>query len=154
MAVIDYTLIRTGIRDYIATNVSWLTADLNCLDYSPTEAEVLFGNLPMVTVDFDYTSDINWRNITQGYERRVPFRVELYTEITKPDLSHGRNASQDLSARLNELENLFVASPSIGGLVKGSNITSSKMELVQLRAVKLGVLARWAWLSLTTRVVK
>jgi len=152
MAEINYADIRTGIVTYLIANVSWLSAD-NCFDYSPNDAEVMFGALPCVTVDMDYSKDISWRPNENGYLKSVPFMLELFVEIVNPDSTFGRDASEEIAAKLNDLEQVFVAAPSIGGLVKGSNITNSKVELMQMRAVKLGVLARWAWLSLTTYVV-
>ena len=152
MAELGYNAIRTGIVTYLIAELDWLTA-ANCLDYSPNDAEVMFGALPLVVVDYDYSKDINWVAVENGYVRGIPFMLELFVEIPKSDPTFGRATSEELATKLNDLENVFVACPSIGGLVKNSDVTSSKLELMQLRAVKLGVLARWAWFSLTTLVV-
>jgi len=148
MAETTYTAIRTGIVDYIVTNLAWATVD-NTFDYSPVDAATVFGSLPAVIVDFDDVP-IDWAQaMLQGYERGVPILIEVYVELIKEDDSGGRDASEDVATKLRQLEQLFEEEPSIGGLVKGSTIRASQIEKLALQAVTLGVLVRWACLALT-----
>ena len=148
MTQTTYIGIRTGIKDYVAANISWVTA-ATCFDYSPTDAAVTFAKLPAVVVDFDPTRQVLWDANLEGYLKGIPMLLVIYDEIPSSDASHGRDISEAIAIKLKEVENLFQATPTIGGLVKGSTITNSKIELIQLTAVNIGVAARWAWVSLT-----
>ena len=152
MTSVTYNAIRTGVKNYLVAQLDWCTAD-NTLDFSPTDAEQVFGQLPCTVCDFSALGVNTWTPIDQGYLKGLPFLIELYVEVEDGDLSFGRTASQTLATYLKNLEDLFTAAPSIGGLVKRSDIGASKLEAVQLQAVNLGVIARWAWLSLTLYVV-
>jgi len=152
MTSVTYNAIRTGVKDYLVAQLAWCDAD-NTLDFSPTDAEQVFGQLPCTICDFSALGVNTWTPVSQGYLKGAPFLIELYVEVEDGDTSFGRTASQTLAVYLKNLEDLFTASPSIGGLVKRSDISASKLEAVQLKAVNLGVIARWAWLSLTLYVV-
>ena len=141
-----YDIIRTTIADYIIASLSWATSS-SVFDYSPTDPALPFGNLPAVIVDFDRSSAIEWEAVTGGYLRAIPMLVEVYVEIPSSDVT-GRTSSVDVAQKLRELEQLFEENPSIGSTVKNSTIRASKVESIRIDAVKLGVLVRFAWLSL------
>jgi len=146
MAETDYDLIRTAVADYIIASLSWATSS-SVFDYSPTDPALPFGNLPAIIVDFDRAANIEWEAVTEGYLRGIPFLIEIYVEIPASDTT-GRTSSIDVAQKLGEVEQLFQANPTIGSTVKGSTIRSSKVESIRIDAVKLGVLVRFAWLSL------
>ena len=146
MAETAYDIIRTAIANHIITNLSWATSS-SVFDYSPTSPELPFGNLPSIIVDFDRGASIEWESVTQGYLRALPFLIEVYVEIPDSD-STGRDSSVDLAQKLREVEQVFEEDPSIGSVVKNSTIRSSKVESLRIDAVKLGVLVRFAWISL------
>jgi hypothetical protein len=146
-----YIEIRTGIKAYITGNIGWATDD-NVHDYSPKDASVVFGDLPAAIVDFARDRENTWIADDQGYLTGIPVMIEVYNEIIENDPSSGRDASQDIANKLDDLEDLFDTAPSIGGLVKGSTILASKIEGIELEAVNLGVIARWAWLVLLVSV--
>ena len=135
------------MADYIIANISWATS-AGTFDYSPTDPAVVFGNMPAVIVDFDPRSNVEWSELSSGYLRGIPFLIEVYTEVSPTDTSYGKDASVDLADKLSEVEGLFEENPFIGGLVKDCSIRSSKCETMQIDAVKLGVKARLAWVSL------
>jgi len=143
----DYNTIRTGVAAYITANVGWATS-AGTFDYSPTDPSVVFGNMPAVIVDFDPRASIEWAELSSGYLRGIPFLIEVYTEVSPTDTSYGKDASVDLASKLREVEELFEENPYIGGLCKDCTIRSSKCETMQIDAVKLGVKARFAWLTL------
>jgi hypothetical protein len=147
----SYINIRTGIKAYITGNIGWATDD-NVHDYSPKDASVVFGDLPAVIIDFSRDRDNTWVPDDQGYLVGIPVIIEIYEEVTAEDTTSGRDASQNIANKLDDLEDLFDTAPSIGGLVKGSTILASKIEGIELEAVNLGVIARWAWLTLLVSV--
>jgi hypothetical protein len=108
--------------------------------------------LPAAIVDFARDRENTWIADDQGYLTGIPVMIEVYNEIIENDPSSGRDASQDIANKLDDLEDLFDTAPSIGGLVKGSTILASKIEGIELEAVNLGVIARWAWLVLLVSV--
>ena len=152
MAETNYDLIRTAIADHIIANLSWATSS-SVFDFSPTDPSLPFGNLPCVIVDFDRSANIEWEEITEGYYKGIPFLVEIYVEIPDSDIT-GRTSSVDVAQKLKEVEDLFKSDPSIGTAVKNSTIRSSKIESIRIDAVKLGVLVRFAWVSLAVFVVE
>jgi len=151
-----YTNIRTGVANYIIANVDWVTAlETDIFDYTPDDIAIVFGHLPSIVVDFDPRTVNEWTDMGQGALEGVPVMIQVFTEIEPDDTTHGRDASQDVADKLSELENLFRSSPSVGGLVKGSSIGTSKIELLELAAVKLaGVTARWAWFTLIVVIAR
>lgn len=146
-----YKTIRTGVASHISANIDWANVD-NTFDYTPTDASVLFGTLPSVMVDFG-NNPIRFEEITQGYLKTFRLFVQIYTEVEKSDASFGRDASEDLADKLQEIEDLFNHDPTIGMLVKGSTIRESKPENFEVEAVKLGLYARLAWISLDVYIV-
>lgn len=146
MAATAYDVIRTAVADYIIASLSWATSS-SVFDFSPTDPALPFGNLPAVIVDFDRAANVEWEAVTEGYLRGIPFLIEVYVEIPDSDTT-GRISSIDVAQKLREVEQLFEENPSIGSVVKNSTIRSSKVESIRIDAVKLGVLVRFAWLSL------
>lgn len=151
MAETSYDLIRTAVADHISNNLLWATAS-STFDYSPTNPELPFGNLPCVIVDFDRASNIEWAEVDQGYLKGIPMLIEVYVEIPDSDTT-GRTSSVDVAQKLQQIERLFEEDPSIGSAVKNSTIRSSKIESIRIDAVKLGVLVRFAWCSLVVYAV-
>ena len=130
----------------MTANLAWCVD--HTLDYCPTQATTVFGNLPCAIVDLD-DEIIDWREqVMVGVRRKVPILIEIYVEISSDDTSGGRDASEEIKTKLRDVEQLFEDNPSIGGLVKGSHIQTSKVEKLSLEAVEVGVLARWAWVAL------
>lgn len=148
MTQTTYIGIRTGVKDFVVANLSWVTATTS-FDYSPTDAAVTFKKLPAVVVDFDPMRQVDWAEIGEGYLKGIPMLLVIYEEIPTSDASHGRDVSEAIAIKLKEVEDLFQAAPTMNGLVKGSTVTNSKIELIQLTAVNIGVAARWAWVALT-----
>jgi len=146
MAETEYDVIRTAVADYIIASLGWATSS-SVFDYSPTDPALPFGNLPAIIVDFDRAANIEWEAVTEGYLRGIPFLIEIYVEIPASDTT-GRTSSVDVAQKLGEVEQLFRQNATIGSAVKGSTIRSSKVESIRIDAVKLGVLVRFAWLSL------
>lgn len=151
MTETNYDLIRTAVAAHISANLGWVIAD-GIFDYSPTNPELPFGNLPCVIVDFDRSANVEWETVDEGYYKAIPFLVEIYVEIPTSDTT-GRVSSVDVAQKLNEVENLFKSDPSIGATVKNSTIRSSKVDSIRIDAVKLGVLVRFAWMALAVFVV-
>lgn len=151
MSETNYDLIRAAVAAHISTNLSWVAAT-SIFDYSPTNPELPFGNLPCVIVDFDRASNIEWAEVDQGYLKGIPMLIEVYIEIPDTD-STGRDSSVDVTQKLQQIERLFEEDPSIGSAVKNSTIRSSKVESIRIDAVKLGVLVRFAWVSLVVYAV-
>jgi len=146
----SYITIRTGIAAFITANIGW--AD-EVFDYSPTDAATVFGNLPAIIVDFDRQDDIQWNEVDGNYLKAVPLLIEIYAVLEKGDSSGGRDASENIANYLNDIEDLFKTYPSIGGLVKSSTIRSTKVESLVLEAINVGILSRWAWITLLVYVL-
>jgi len=150
MAETSYNAIRTGIKDFLVTNLSWITTD-TCFDYTPLAPKVVFDKLPAVIVDFDRGYNIEWNAVDQGYLRQITFLIEVYTEVLEADTT-GRNASQDIATKLRELETLFRSDPYIKGLVKGLTVRATKCDPIPIDVTRLtGVKARFAWLSVAVK---
>lgn len=147
MAETDYNVIRVGIAAFLSSNLTWIVSTDQIFDYSPTDPALVFGHLPAIIVDFDQRASIAWVEVTQGYERGISFLVEVYAEIEQSDTTAGRAASQNIVDRLNDIETLLAQHPSLDTLVKGTSIRSSKVETLTIEATKLGIKARFAWVS-------
>ena len=147
-----YIQIRSGIAAYLTANLDWATED-GTFDYFPTDAATVFGSLPAVVVDFDRNEAVRWTPVEEGYLKGVPVLIEIYVHKEKPDASGGRDASELIANYLDDVENLFKQTPSIGQLVKTSEILNSKVETLILEATNLGLLSRWAWVSIIAYIV-
>lgn len=144
-----------GERNTIVLQVAALLStglSIPFFDYSPDDAEVVFGDLPAGIVDWDPTRSERWEYADQPATRYSYLLIEIYEPVSEDD--HGKASSEAIANKLEAAEAILRHNIYLGNTVDGSSIVDSKIEGIAAQLEGTGIKARFAWLVVEVKVVK
>ncbi len=146
MATRERNLIRLQVAALLSAGLS-----IPFFDYSPDDAEVVFGDLPAGVVDWDPGRSDRWDYVDQGVRRYSYLLVEIYEPVSEDD--HGKASSDAITAKLDAAEAVLRHKTTLNNTVDASVILDSKIEGMAAELEGTGIKARFAWLLLEVQVM-
>lgn len=146
MVVRERNLIRVQVAALLSAGLG-----IPFFDYTPDDAEVVFGDLPAGIVDwlpnkrdrFDYTG--------QGVRRYSYLLVEIFEPVSEDD--HGKASSDAIAAKLDAAEAILRHKTTMRNTVDASVVIESIIEGMAAEIEGTGIKARYAWVMLEVQVM-
>lgn len=142
----ERNLIRVQVAALLSAGLS-----IPFFDYTPDDAEVVFGDLPAGIVDWDAGKGDRWDYVDQGVRRYSYLLVEIYEPVSEDD--YGKASSDAITAKLDAAEAILRHKTTLRNTADASVIIDSKIEGIATELEGTGIKARLAWLMLEVQVM-